>query len=78
MMPEICELYVEFGLDSSHTHEDGPLHVHVLDFCQHGGVTLQVPAVEPVADAATEGKGRSGRPSRHEPSRRLLCFARKN
>ena len=46
---EILELYlsVKFGLDSSHTHGDGPLHVHVFDLGQHGGVTLQVTVVVP-------------------------------
>ena len=41
------DLYVVSGLDSSHTHGDGLLHVHVLDLCQCGGVILQVPAVVP-------------------------------
>ena len=36
-------LYAKFGLNPSHTHGDGPLHVHVLDLGQHGGVPAVVP-----------------------------------
>ena len=34
-------LFVEFGVNPSHTHGDGPPHGHVHDLGQHGGVALQ-------------------------------------
>ena len=58
---QLC-LYVKFGLDSSHTHGIGSLHVNVLDLSMHGGVTLHVPAIVLDVDAAAGCTRRNGKP----------------
>ena len=71
LLLEIPQRYVEFELDSSHTHGDDQLHVHVLDHCQ------QFPAVAPAVDAVASGAGQAASP-RGRGRADVCCFARKN